>query len=124
MNILKFEELISWQEARKLTRDIYRLSFKPPLSKDFGLKDQVRRAAASIMLNIAEGFGGNSDQQFIQFLNYAQRSCSETQSILYICLDNNYINQLDFDLFYAQLKTIRKLCFGLIKYLKQPKPTD
>ncbi len=119
MTVKRFEDLKAWQEARILTRIIYKITSKPPFSRDYGLKSQIQRACSSAMLNISEGFDSGSDQQFIQFLSYARRSCSEVQSILYIGLDNNYINKPDFECFYEQAKTIRKLCVGLIKYLKK-----
>lgn len=117
MKIIKFEDLFAWQESRILVNKIYRITSNIPFSKDYSLKDQIRRASTSIMFNIAEGFNGGSDQQFIQFLNYSLRSCSEVQSILYVCNDNNYIKDNDFISLYEQAKKIRMLCAGLIKYL-------
>lgn len=119
MRIEKFEDLEAWKEARKLTKDIYNVTKETPFCRDFGLKDQIRRASSSIMLNIAEGFDSGSDQQFVQFLVYSKRSCSEVQSILYIALDNQYINTEKFNSFYNQATLCRKLCFGLIKYLNK-----
>lgn len=113
-----FEDTPAWQMARELTREIYRLTNKGLFAKDYGLKDQVRRASSSIMLNIAEGFDGGSDKHFVQFLYHAIRSCSEVKSILYICLDNEYITETDFKRHYADAQSIRKQCFGLIRYLK------
>jgi four helix bundle protein len=121
MKIIKFEEIKAWQEARILTKEIYDITSKTLFNKDYGLKDQIRRASSSIMLNIAEGFDGGSNQQFIQFLIYAKRSCSEVQSALYISLDNDYINEQDFHILYKRTELIRKLCSGLIKYLKTNK---
>ena len=123
MTVKKFEDLKAWQEARILTKKMYKITSRTPFSRDYGLKDQIRRAVSSIMLNIAEGFDSGSDQQFIQFLSYARRSCSEVQSILYTSLDNKYINISDFEWFYEQAETIRKLCVGFIKYLKMTRDT-
>lgn len=121
MNIKNFEDLKAWQEARVLTNKIYKITANLPFSKDYSLKDQIRRASSSVMLNIAEGFDSGYDQAFIQFLSYAKRSCSEVQSILYISLDNNYISSNDFGFLYEQANVIRKICVGLIKYLKKSK---
>ena len=118
MKVIKFEDLIAWQESRLLVNKLYKITSNSHFSKDYSLRDQIRRASTSIMFNIAEGFDGGSDQQFIQFLTYSLRSCSEVQSILYVCVDNNYIENEDFKSFYEQAKKIRKLCAGLIKYLK------
>ena len=119
MKICKFEDIKAWQEARLLTREVYKLTSITPFSKDYGLTDQIRRASSSIMLNIAEGFDGSSNKQFIQFLIHSKRSCSEVQSILYISLDNNYLNKQHFITLYEKAESIRKMCSGLIKYLKK-----
>jgi four helix bundle protein len=119
MKIKRFEDLNVWQEARSLTKTIYKITSIRPFAGDFGLRDQIRRASASIMLNIAEGFDSGSDQYFIQFLSYSRRSCSEVQSTLYISLDNSYLNKEDFNRLYEQTELIRKLIVGFIKYLKK-----
>ena len=119
MGIDNFEELKAWQEARTLANTIYKITAIGSFSKDFGLRDQIRRASASTMLNIAEGFDSSSDQQFIQFLSYALRSCSEIQAILYVSLDNNYISYPEFKHLCEKAKVIRKMCSGLIRYLKK-----
>ncbi len=76
-SIERFEDLIAWQKARVLTRQIYQLTSEVPFSRDFGLKDQIRRAAISIMSNIAEGFERNRPAEFHQFLSVAKASCAE-----------------------------------------------
>lgn len=76
-----------------LTRLVYSLSRKRECAHDFGLRDQITRASVSIMNNVAEGFDGGSDAEFIRFLVYAQRSATEVQSCLYVALDNEYISQ-------------------------------
>lgn len=72
--IKNFEEITSWQSARKLTQLIYELSNTSPLVKDYGLKGQIRRSAISKMANIAEGYGRRSDNEFIQYLSIAHGS--------------------------------------------------
>lgn len=91
MKIEKFEDIKAWQIARELVREIYRITNKDEFAKDFGLKDQIRRAAVSIMSNISEGFERGSDKEFNQFLNYARGSSAEVKSQLYIASDLGYI---------------------------------
>jgi len=119
MKIKSFEELDVWKEARKLTSTVYALTDSASFKKDYGLKDQIQRAAVSCMSNIAEGFDSDTDQQFIQFLTYAKRSASEVQSILYVAKDLRYINQNEFTSAYDFATAIRKLCSGFIKYLRK-----
>jgi four helix bundle protein len=96
MKIKKFEEIEAWQLSRELTRKVYQLTKKPEFSKDFGLKNQIRDAAGSSMHNIAEGFDSESNAEFIRFLRYAKRSCTEVQSELYVALDEGYISSSSF----------------------------
>ena len=119
MSINKFEEIESWKEARKLAKSIYGASNTAKFSKDFGLRDQIRRASVSIMANIAEGFDNASNKSFINFLNYSFRSASEVQSLLYIAIDQNYITTERFDSIYNQCNKIKSLIGGFIRYLKK-----
>jgi len=121
MKINKFEDIQAWKEARELTKEIYALTKKPTFSRDYGLVDQIRRAAISIMANIAEGFDSNSDAQFISFLSYSQRSASELQSHLYVALDQSYILENKFNELYNRIEKIKRLIGGFIKYLKTKK---
>jgi len=95
--IEKFEDFIAWQKARKLTREIYQATNLPEFSRDFGLKDQIRRAALSIMSNIAEGFERGRASEFHQFLSIAKGSCAELRSQLYVALDVAYITDNQFE---------------------------
>ncbi|RMF37703.1 MAG: four helix bundle protein [Chloroflexi bacterium] len=119
MRIERFEEIQAWQEARLLTRMVYEVSSSGPFAKDFGLRDQVRRAAGSAMHNIAEGFDAGSDTEFIRFLKYARRSASEVQSQLYIALDCRYITQDQFRRIYDQATSVKKLINAFIGYLQK-----
>lgn len=121
MKINKFEDIQAWKEARELTKEIYALTKKLTFSRDYGLVDQIRRAAISIMANIAEGFDSNSDAQFISFLSYSQRSASELQSHLYVALDQSYILDNKFNELYNRIEKIKRLIGGFIKYLKTKK---
>ena len=102
MPIRRFEDIEGWQSARELTRQVYAVTRSGEFSRDFGLRDQITRAAGSTMHNIAEGFDGGSNPEFIKFLRYSQRSCSEVQSQLYVALDQGYLSQEEFDAIYAQ----------------------
>jgi four helix bundle protein len=86
--LMRFEELESWKEARQLTREIYTLTRKEELARDFGLRDQIQRAGVSIMSNIAEGFERQHIQEKLQFYNVARGSAAEVRSILYVVEDN------------------------------------
>jgi four helix bundle protein len=108
--IRRFEEIGAWQDARALTNSIYRCSRDSRLGRDFGLNDQIQRAAVPIMANIAEGFGRQRNTELIHYLRLAAGSCAETQSHLYVARDNNLISQEDFDALQAQaLKTSKKI---------------
>ena len=91
--IKNFEELIAWQKARELAGYVYELTRKDNFSRDFGLRDQIQRAASSVMHNIAEGFESGSDPEFVRFLKMARRSAGEVQSQLYLALDVDYITE-------------------------------
>ncbi len=119
MRIERFEEIQAWQEARVLTRLVYEASGSGPFAKDFGLRDQIRRAAGSAMHNIAEGFDAGSDAEFIRFLKYARRSASEVQSQLYIALDCRHITQDQFQRIYDQATSVKKLINAFIGYLQK-----
>ena len=85
--IKTFEDLEAWQKARELTREIYVFSKKGSFAKDYGLRDQIRRACVSIMSNIAEGFERNGDKEFFQFVSVAKGSSGEVRAQLYVALD-------------------------------------
>lgn len=94
--ISHFEEIEAWKTARQLTNLVYQVSNLGPFSKDFGLKDQIRRAAVSVMSNIAEGFESRTQAQFINYLGIAKGSAAEVCSQLYIAGDQKYITQAQF----------------------------
>ena len=82
--------------ARELTRKVYGLTEKARFARDFGLKGQIQNAAGSSMHNIAEGFDSETNPEFVRFLRYAKRSCTEVQSELYMALDQRYITKAEF----------------------------
>jgi len=123
--ITKFEDLIAWQEARKLVIMIYKITSNGEFSRDFGLKDQIQRAAVSSMTNIAEGFDNESTAEFARFLGMARRSAVEVQSLLYIALDVNYIQDDTFRIYHDQGRKVQAIIGGLKKsILKNPRRTD
>src|ERR1043165_4294084 len=104
--IERFEELIAWQKARGLAREIYKVTEEGEFARDFGLKDQIRRAAVSIMSNIAEGFARGRPSEFHQFLSIAKGSCAELRSQLYVALAADYISDSQFQaLMFAAFET-------------------
>jgi len=118
MKIQRFEDLECWKEARKLVRMVYEaVHSSQNFRKDYGLKNQVTDAAVSVMSNIAEGFSRHSNKEFIQFLFISKSSASEVQSILYVALDQTYIDQRVFVSIYSQTEKVSKLDSGLITYL-------
>jgi four helix bundle protein len=117
--IARFEDIRAWQEARKLTLHMYRLSETGSFAKDFGLRDQVRRATVSTMANIAEGFDCDSKNEFARFLGIARRSAVEVQSLLYVALDAGYINEDLFQKHYSQAAKTKGLIGGLKQSLNR-----
>ena len=113
----RFEDITAWQKGRKVAERVYVVTNGGDFAKDWGLRDQIRRASVSIMANIAEGFGRRSDKDFAYFLNISRASCSEVQSHLYVSLDQQYIAQKDFDEIYQLLEETSKMIFALAKHL-------
>ena len=117
MTITKFEEIEAWQKARDLARVVYQTTKDGQISRDYGLRDQMRRAGVSIMANIAEGFSRRSNREFCQFLFIAKSSASELQSHAYVALDQAYIGRADFEKLYDGLDHTSRMISNLIKYL-------
>ena len=119
--IKKFEDLKIWAHARALVQEIYSVTNKGQFSKDFGLRDQIRRASVSIMSNIAEGYERDGTAEFIQFLSIAKGSAGEVRCHLYIARDQNYLSQEKFDQLKAMATDVSKMVNGLITYLRKAK---
>ena len=117
--IQKFEDVEAWQKARELTNAVYSCSGKDAFAKDFGLRDQIRRAAVSIMSNIAEGFERGGSKEVSQFLAIAKGSAGEVEAQLYVALDQGYINQEQFDSIRSTASSTKKLIAGFMNYLKR-----
>ena len=114
----EFEDIEAWRTGRQLTRGVYKVSKTGLFAKDFALRDQIRRAASSVMSNIAEGFERGGNAEFIQFLTVARGSAAEVQSLLYVALDEEYINQEQFRDLKALAVSSRRLIAGLVTYLR------
>jgi four helix bundle protein len=111
--IEKFEDLIAWQKARELTKNIYKITRQGEFKKDFGLRDQIRRASVSIMSNLAEGFERGGRSEFHQFLVIAKGSCAELRSHLYVALDADYIDVQTFQRLYSIAEETKRIVSGL-----------
>lgn len=114
MSIKSFEDIIAWKKAKKLSLDVYRLFGD---SKDFGFRDQIQRAAVSIMNNIAEGFERKSNQDFKRFLYIAKGSCGEVRSMLVVAKELEYITEKEYDELRETSVEISKLLSGFIEKL-------
>jgi four helix bundle protein len=96
MKVSRFEDLFVWQKAKTLCIEVYRTTARGRLSQDFGLRDQMQRAAVSVMSNIAEGFDRNSRAEFARFLSIARGSSGELRSQLYVARELEYIDDEQF----------------------------
>lgn len=114
----RFEEIQAWQRSRLLTQKIVQMTRSGELSRDFVLRDQMFRAALSIMLNIAEGSGRRTDREFVQFLGIAHGSVKELQCALYVALDCGYADQRVFDDLFTAADEIGRMIYGLSRYLR------
>ena len=113
-----FEEIDVWKKSRELVNFIYRMTKNKDFSKDFSLRDQIRRAAVSVMSNIAEGFERGSNTEFIQFLYIAKGSAGEVRTQLFVALDMDYITRDEFQKGKDICMDISGQLSGLIQYLK------
>jgi four helix bundle protein len=119
MRIERFEELEVWKLSRLFVRDIYLVSRSGMISKDYGFKDQIQRAALSIMNNIAEGFERKSSKEFLQFLFIAKSSCGEVRSMLYVGKDIGYFDDETYNRLFNESESISKSLGGFIQYLRK-----
>ena len=115
--IERFEDIEAWKMARKATRMIYEVSAAGDFSRDFALRNQIRRSAVSTMSNIAEGFEREGSKEFINFLSIAKGSCAESRAQLYVALDCGYLTESQFTALYQQLEQTGRLIGGFMRYL-------
>lgn len=114
-----FEEIEGWKKSRYLVRKVYEITGRGSFAKDFGLRDQIRRASVSAMSNIAEGFERVGTKEFIQFLSLAKGSAGEVRSQLYVALDQGFLGQSQFEELCSLVSEVSRLTSGLITYLKK-----
>ena len=115
----RFEDLRAWKLARELTRDTYRLTADKPFSRDFGLRDQIQRAAVSIMSNIAEGFESRTQRVFIDLLGRARGSAGEVRCQLYVAHDLGYITSDQLNQNRKKAEEVSRIIHGLVRYLEK-----
>lgn len=113
MAVSRFEDLIAWQKARALARDVYAVSRAGAFSQDYGLKDQIRRASVSVMSNIGEGFERARPTEFHHFLCIAKSSCAELRSQLYVGLDVGHLTEDRFGKLLTQAEEVGNIIGGL-----------
>jgi four helix bundle protein len=116
MSVTNFEDLRCWQEARILTNMVFAACRTLPLSRDYASSDQFRRAALSIMNNVAEGFGRLSPKEFVRFLDIAQSSAMEVKNMTYIFEDISYLDRDAALNIRSKAETTKKIIRGLIHY--------
>ena len=109
----QFKELKVWQKGRELVKEIYQSTHKFPKDELFGITSQMRRSAVSIPANIAEGCGRNSDNELNRFLDIANGSAFELETLVILSLDLDFISQKEFEYFDSKLNEIQKMIFGL-----------
>lgn len=119
--IEKFEDIIAWQKALELSTLVYKMTNKEKFSKDYGLKDQIRRASVSIVSNIAEGFERESNNQFVYFLIIAKGSAGELRSQIYIAKNQEYITKEEFEILNGKVIEVSKTIGGFVAYLRTQK---
>lgn len=114
-----FEEIEVWQLSRDLVKDIYKLTYSDNIKRNYCITDQIQRAALSVMNNISEGYERHSNKEFIYFLKISKGSVGEVRSMLYVLLDMNLIDGVQFNKLYQQALKISKSISGFISYLKK-----
>ncbi len=113
-----FEEMEIWKQARALTRLIYQLSAKDNFSRDYGLRDQIRRASVSVMSNISEGFERGGNKELLQFLAIAKGSCGEVRCQLYVAMDQEYLDQKSAATLIDKHRKLSIMIYNFMEYLK------
>jgi four helix bundle protein len=116
----RFEDLVVWQEARQLRKEVSQAANGNGFRRDFEMRDQIRGAALSTMDNIAEGFERGSNKEFAQFLIISKGSAGEVRSALYAALDDQYITPAEFEKLRERALSVSRRCSKLITYLQRP----
>jgi four helix bundle protein len=116
--IRRFEDIEAWRKARDLTKVVYGLTNDGALARDFALKDQMRRAAISVMANIAEGFERDGNKEFLQFLAVAKGSRGELRSHLTVASDQHYMTRTQYESCYGKAVEVSRMVSGLMRHLR------
>jgi four helix bundle protein len=119
--VSRFEDLIAWQKARALTKEIYMTTRQGTFAKDFGLSGQIQRASVSVMSNIAEGFERSRRPEFHQFLSMSKSSCAEVRCQLYVAYDAGHISKATFDKLHANAEEVGRIIGGLRSAVAVPR---
>jgi len=117
--IIRVEDIEGWKKARELAQAVYQTVASTALVRDFGLRDQMPRAAVSIMANSAEGFGRGGNREFVLVLGRARGSCAELKSHCYVALDAGMLTGETFDRLSRLAGEAEGLVSGLMKYLQR-----
>jgi four helix bundle protein len=117
--IRTFEDLLVWQKAIEFVKEVYVLTNQGDLKRDFGLRDQMRRAAVSIPTNIAEGFERSSRKEYLFFLNIAKGSAGETRSLLRVALEVGYFDKQTHDRLREQVLTLSRYLFNQMNSIRR-----
>ena len=116
--IESFEDLLVWQKGIALVKQVYLVTAEGRLNKDFGLRDQLRRAAVSIPTNIAEGFERSSRKEYLLFLNIAKGSAGEVRSLLHVALEIRYVDQTTYEQLRDNVLELSRYLANQIRALK------
>jgi four helix bundle protein len=119
VRIERFEDVESWKKGRELCKMVYDMTNSGEFRRDYGLRDQIRRASVSVISNIAEGFESQNDRTFIRYLYIAKGSSGEVRAQAYVALDQGYISEEEFKSLYTLVTQISRLISGFIKYLEK-----
>lgn len=122
--IERFEDMKAWQAAQELVKQVYLVTKLGEFERDFGLKDQLRRSAVSVVSNIAEGFERGGDKEFVRFLYIAKGSCGEVRAQLYVAHDVGYLGEQESRQLIDQCQHISRMISGLITYLQNSSPRN
>jgi four helix bundle protein len=122
VSVTRFEDLIAWQRAKELARDVYALARAPELARDTGLRSQIQRASVSVMSNIAEGFENRSRAQFRRYLSISRSSCAEVRSLLHLLREINYVTPQQFEDTLAKANEVARIVSGLQRSIAENEP--
>ncbi|MBI1316424.1 four helix bundle protein [bacterium] len=113
-----YHNLVGWQKSHKLAKQVYRVTAAFPSHERYGITSQLRRAAASIPTNLAEGSARISNADFVRFIHYSLGSAAETEYLLFIAFELNYLGQSEYQQLAEEIEEVKKIIQGLRKKLR------